>query len=224
MTESNANKQIARATGTVMIALFLGQIAGLVRGIIVARTFGASPELDAFFAANRVSETLFLLVAGGALGSAFIPTFTGLLARDEKAPAWRLAAALANTVTLTLSLLALLVAIFAPLVVRYLLAPGLSTDPELYALTVSLLRIQLISTVFFGLGGLLVGILNAHQIFLIPALTPALYQSWDHLRRAGACAFFGNLRTRLGRGYRRGFISARANSFCFKTCQLVADH
>ncbi len=175
MTVSNANKQIARATGTVMIALFLGQIAGLVRGIIVARTFGASPELDAFFAANRVSETLFLLVAGGALGSAFIPTFTGLLARDEKAPAWRLAAALANTVTLTLSLLALLVAIFAPLVVRYLLAPGLSTDPELYALTVSLLRIQLISTVFFGLGGLLVGILNAHQIFLIPALTPALY-------------------------------------------------
>ncbi len=176
MTESNANKQIARATGTVMIALFLGQIAGLLRGIIVARTFGASPELDAFFAANRVCETLFLLVAGGALGSAFIPTFTGLLARDEKAPAWRLAAALANTVTLTLSLLALLVAFFAPQVVRYLLAPGLSTDPELYALTISLLRIQLISTVFFGLGGLLVGILNAHQIFLIPALTPALYQ------------------------------------------------
>lgn len=176
MKESNANKQIARATGTVMIALFLGQITGLIRGIIVARTFGASPELDAFFAANRVSETLFLLVAGGALGSAFIPTFTGLLARDEKAPAWRLAATLANTVTLVLSLLALLLAFFAPQVVRYLLAPGLSTDQGLYALTVSLLRIQLISTVLFGLGGLLVGILNAHQIFLIPALTPALYQ------------------------------------------------
>jgi putative peptidoglycan lipid II flippase len=176
MTESIANKQIVRATGTVMIALFLGQITGLARGIIVARTFGASPELDAFFAANRVCETLFLLVAGGALGSAFIPTFTGLLARDEKAPAWRLAAALANTVTLTLSLLALLVAFFAPQVVRYLLAPGLSTNPELYALTISLLRIQLISTVFFGLGGLFVGVLNAHQIFLVPALTPALYQ------------------------------------------------
>ena len=175
-TTSNANRQIARAAGTVMIALFLGQVAGLVRGIIVARTFGASPEFDAFIAANRVSETLFLLVAGGVLGSAFIPTFTGLLARDEKAPAWRLASALANTVTLALSLLALLVAFFAPQVVRYLLAPGLSTDPKLYELTISLLRIQLISTVLFGLGGLFVGILNAHQIFLIPALTPALYQ------------------------------------------------
>ncbi|MCC6500010.1 MAG: murein biosynthesis integral membrane protein MurJ [Anaerolineales bacterium] len=173
---TNANRQIARAAGTVMFAILFGQLAGLARGIIVANTFGASPELDAFFAANRVSETLFLLVAGGALGSAFIPTFTGLLAKGDKDSAWRLAFALANTVTLTLSLLAALIALFAPQVVRFALAPGLSANPEIFALTVSLLRIQLISAVLFGLGGLIVGILNAHQIFLIPALTSAMYQ------------------------------------------------
>jgi putative peptidoglycan lipid II flippase len=176
MTTSNANRQIARAAGTVMIAIIFGQLAGLLRGMIVARTFGASPELDAFFAANRVSETLFLLVAGGALGSAFIPTFTGLLAKDERDSAWRLASSLANAVTLTLSLLAVISAIFAPQIVRYALAPGLSADPELFSLTISLLRIQLISAVLFGLGGLIVGVLNAHQVFLIPALTPAMYQ------------------------------------------------
>ncbi|MCB9145091.1 MAG: murein biosynthesis integral membrane protein MurJ [Anaerolineales bacterium] len=175
MTE-NANRQIARAAGTVMFAILFGQIMGLVRGIIVARTFGASPELDAFFAANRVSETLFLLVAGGALGSAFIPTFTGLLAKDEKDSAWRLASSLANAVTLVLSLLALLAGMFAPQVVRFALAPGLAADPELFALTVNLLRIQLVSAVLFGLGGLIVGVLNAHQIFLVPALTAGLYQ------------------------------------------------
>ncbi|HEX9840172.1 MAG TPA: murein biosynthesis integral membrane protein MurJ [Anaerolineales bacterium] len=176
MTTSNANRQIARAAGTVMLALLFGQLAGLVRSILVAGTFGASPELDAFTAANRVSETLFLLIAGGALGSAFIPTFTGLLARAEKDSAWRLASALANAVILTLSLLAVLLAVFAPQVVRYALAPGFSEKPEIFVLTVSLLRIQLISAVLFGLGGLIAGILNAHQIFLIPALTPALYQ------------------------------------------------
>jgi putative peptidoglycan lipid II flippase len=159
-----------------MFALLLGQLAGLARSILAAGTFGASPELDAFTAANRVSETLFLLIAGGALGSAFIPTFTGLLARAEKDSAWRLASALANAVILTLSLLAVLAAVFAPQVVRYALAPGFSEKPELFTLTVSLLRIQLISTVLFGLGGLIAGILNAHQIFLIPALTPAMYQ------------------------------------------------
>lgn len=172
----DANRQIARAAGTVALAILFGQIMGLARGILVARQFGASPELDAFFAANRVSETLFLLVAGGALGSAFIPTFTGLLARDEKDSAWRLASSIGNAVLLTLSLLAALIAFFAPEVVRFALAPGLSSDPNLFALTISLLRIQLISTILFGLGGLIVGILNAHQIFLIPALTPALYQ------------------------------------------------
>jgi len=174
MTESNSNKQIARAAGTVMIAILLGQVAGLVRGILVARAFGASPELDAFVAANRVSETLFLLVAGGALGSAFIPMFAGLLAKDDKIAAWRLASSIANAVTLTLSLLALLLAFLAPQVVHYTL--GLSNDPKIFALTISLLRIQLVSAVLFGLGGLIVGILNAHQIFLIPALTPAMYQ------------------------------------------------
>jgi len=159
-----------------MFAILFGQLAGLARGILVAGAFGASPQLDAFFAANRVSETLFLLIAGGALGSAFLPTFAGLLARAEKDSAWRLASALANTVTLTLSLLAILLAVFAPQVVRYALASGFSEKPELFTLTVSLLRIQLISAVLFGLGGLVGSILNAHQVFLIPALTPAMYQ------------------------------------------------
>jgi putative peptidoglycan lipid II flippase len=176
MTESNSNQQIARAAGVVMFAMSLGQIVGLARGIIVARVFGASIELDAFFAANRVSETLFLLVAGGALGSAFIPMFSGLLAKGEKESAWRLASSIANAVTLTLSILAALVAIFAPQVVRYALAPGLADDPHIFSLTINLLRIQLISAILFGIGGLIIGILNAYQTFLIPALTPALYQ------------------------------------------------
>ena len=64
------------------------------------------------------------LLAGGALGSAFIPTFTGLLARREEDSAWRLASAIASAVTLTLSLLAVILAVFAPQVVRYALAPG----------------------------------------------------------------------------------------------------
>lgn len=172
----SANRQIARAAGTVMLAIVFGQLAGLARGIILANVFGASLELDSFYIANRVSETLFLLVAGGALGSAFIPTFTGLLTKGDRDSAWRLASALANAVTLTLSLLAALIAIFAPQVVRYALAPGFSANPEIFALTVSLLRVQLISAVLFGLGGLIVGVLNAHQVFLIPALTPAMYQ------------------------------------------------
>ena len=171
----SANRQIARAAGTVMFAIVLGQITGLVRGILVAPAFPAN-ELDAFFAANRVSETLFMLLAAGALGSAFIPTFTGFLVKDDKESAWKLASSIANLLMLTLSTIAVLAAIFAPQIVRYALAPGLANDPVLFLLTVNLLRIQLVSAVLFGLGGLIVGILNAHHVFFIPALTPSMYQ------------------------------------------------
>jgi putative peptidoglycan lipid II flippase len=159
-----------------MFAFVISQLAGLARRILVAQAFGAGAELDAFIAANRVSETLFNLVAGGALGSAFIPTFTGLLTRDDKPGAWKLASAVINLVTLILSLLALLAALFAPQIVRYALAPGFSADPAQFTLTVSLLRIQLASAVIFGISGLVMAILNSHQVFLIPALTPSMYQ------------------------------------------------
>lgn len=172
---TNANRQIARAAGAVMLAILFGQLMGLIRSILVASAFPAA-ELDAFAAANRVSETLFTLIAAGALGSAFLPTFTALLVNNDQASAWRLASSLINLVTLILSLAAILAALFAPQIVRYLLAPGLAGDPHLFALTVSLLRIQSASAVLFGLGGLVISILNAHQVFFIPQITAAMYQ------------------------------------------------
>ena len=158
-----------------MLAILFGQLMGLVRSILIASAFPAA-QLDAFAAANRVSETLFTLIAAGALGSAFLPTFTAFLVNNDRASAWRLASSLITLVTLFLSLAAILAALFAPQIVRYLLAPGLSRDPNLFTLTVSLLRIQSASAVLFGLGGLVISILNAHQVFFVPQITAAMYQ------------------------------------------------
>lgn len=158
-----------------MLAIVFGQIASLIRSILVARAFPAV-ELDAFFSANRVSETLFTLIAAGALGSAFLPTFTELLVKNEWTAAWKLASALINLTTLLLSLAALLASVFAPQILRYLLAPGLWDNPEAFTLTVNLLRIQSISAVLFGIGGLVISILNAHRVFFIPQITAAMYQ------------------------------------------------
>jgi len=110
------------------------------------------------------------------LGSAFLPTFTSLLVKNERTQAWRLASSLINLVTVVLCLAALIVTLFAPQIVRYLLAPGLSREPSLFALTVDLLRIQSIAAILFGLGGLVISILNAHQVFFVPQITAAMYQ------------------------------------------------
>ena len=172
----SANRQIARAAGSVMVAFIFSQLAGLTRQVLVADAFGTSPAMDAFNAANRVAETLFNLIAGGALGSAFIPMFTGLLTRNQDEEAWKLASAVGNWVLLILSALSLLTAIFAPQVVRHILAPGFANDPAQEALTVELIRIMLPSSAIFGLSGLVMGILNSKQVFFIPALTPSMYQ------------------------------------------------
>ena len=68
----------------------------------------------------------------------------------------------------------MLTAIFAPWVVRNILAPGF-TDPVKFKLTVDLVRIQLLAPVIFGMSGLAMGILNSHRSFLWPALAPMMY-------------------------------------------------
>ncbi len=172
----SANRQIARAAGTVMAAFIVSNLVGLVRGVVITDAFGTSPELDSFNAANRIAEMLFNLVAGGALGSAFIPTFTGFITRKDREGAWRLASGVITLVFIVLILISTLAWIFAPQIVRdglFLLVPD--TDPVQELLTIQLLRIMLPSVVIFGLSGLVMGILNAHQIFLIPAIAPAMY-------------------------------------------------
>jgi len=173
MEKSSANRQIARAASTVMLAFIISNLIGLVRQIVIAHAFGTGSEVEAFNAANRVAEVLFNLTAGGALASAFVPTFTGLLAKDDKTGAWNLASSIANLLLCILIVVASIAAIFAPVIVQQLLAPGF--NPEKRLLTIHLLRILLPSVVIFGLSGLVMGILNSHQKFLIPALTPAMY-------------------------------------------------
>lgn len=172
----NANRQIARAAGLVFVAFVIGNLIGLVRQILVANAFGTSADIEAFNAANRVSETLFLLVAGGALSSAFIPTFTSLLAKGDRRDAWKLASAITNLILIILTLAAAVMALSAPLIVRYVLAPGFAASPAKEVLTVQLLQLMLPSAVIFGLSGLVMGILNSHKVFLLPALAPSMYQ------------------------------------------------
>ena len=167
-----ATRQIARAAGVVMAAFVLSNLVGLVRQILVSLAFGTTIQLDAFNAAATYPDLIFSLVAGGALASAFVPTLTGFLTRGDRIGGWHLSSAIINLVFLILSVLSLLSMLLAPQIVQHILAPKFS--PAQQALTVALLRILLIAPTIFGVSGLLMGILNAHQIFLWPALAPSM--------------------------------------------------
>jgi putative peptidoglycan lipid II flippase len=170
---SAGKQQIARAAGLVMALFVLSRLLGLIREMIIGAQFGTSAtsaDLDAYLAAFRLPDLLFQLVAGGALGSAFIPTFTSYLAREDQDGAWRLASGVANLVLAVMTAIAAMAAALAPWLVREVIAPGF--DPTQQALTVRLMRTMLITPVIFGVSGLVMGALNAHQHFLLPAAAP----------------------------------------------------
>lgn len=172
-TAAGSDSRMARAAALVMGLFIISRGLGLLREMVIGAQFGTSAELDAYLAAFRVPDLIFQLAAGGALGSAFIPAFSARLVQGDRAAAWRLASAIVNVMALVLTLAALLTALSAPWLVRNLLAPGF--DAAQQALTVSLMRLLLISTIIFGVSGLAMGALNAMQHFLAPAIAPVIY-------------------------------------------------
>jgi putative peptidoglycan lipid II flippase len=170
---NKAERQIAGAAILVMSLFVLSRLLGLGRQVIIGAMFGTSGELDAYMAAARIPEMIFLVMAGGALGSAFIPTFADHLTQKDFDGAWELASAISNLALLALTITSALVAVLAPMLVRTVIAPGF--DPAQQILTVRLLRIMLISPIIFGVSGVVMGVLNAHQHFLFPALAPSIY-------------------------------------------------
>ncbi len=164
---------IARAATLLTVAYLANGLLGLLRQILIYGTFGTSRELDAYWAAFRIPDLLFTLLAGGALISAFLPVFTAHLARGEEASAWRLASAVLTTVALLVGGCAVLASLAAPSLVRLLLAPEVPLPQR--QLTASLMRVMLIPPTVFGVSGVVMGILQAHQRFLWTALAPIMY-------------------------------------------------
>jgi putative peptidoglycan lipid II flippase len=147
--------------------------AGLLRNAIIARRFGIGADLDAYYAAFKLPDLLFTIVAGGALATAFIPIFADFLADEDRAGGWRLASAVTNLVVLAVSGLAVLAAVLAPWLVRYLIAPGF--DASRQAETVAVMRLVLLSTVLFGVSAVQSSVLHGFKHFLLPAVAPVVY-------------------------------------------------
>lgn len=169
----NVARRIVMATATIMLAFGLSKAVGFIREILVAGIFGTGFAADAFNAANEVPEQIFVLVHAGALSSAFIPVLSHLLHQEDREEANRLSSAILTLTFLVGALLAILIAIFAEPIVTQTVGRGF--DPERQRLTIEVMRIILLSFVLFGVGGVLHGILNAHQHFLLPALAPVLH-------------------------------------------------
>jgi putative peptidoglycan lipid II flippase len=159
--------------GVVVVAgVVLSRLLGWVRVAVFAAQYGTGPQISAFYVAFRIPDTLFQLVAAGAVGSALVPVASALLANGEDGRARRLVATIANLMVMALVPLAVLVWLAAPVIVPII---GPSNDPAQIALEIDLTRWMLISPIFLAMAAAFTAGLNASGIFGAPALAPNIY-------------------------------------------------
>lgn len=171
-----SRETVARASAILFVAITLGRLLGFVRDATIAHLFGQSRTTDLFNMAFVLPDLLYFLLAGGALTAAFIPVFTDYLTRGKPREAWQVFSIMGTFLTLVVGALVLLGEVLAVPLVRLLLS-----DPKFTAQDVAqcarLMRIVLPAQVCFLLGGLMMGALQSHQRFFVPALGPLIYNA-----------------------------------------------
>jgi|SoiMethySBSTD1v2_1073268.scaffolds.fasta_scaffold14659_6 putative peptidoglycan lipid II flippase len=171
LAEERAHRRrLARSTAVFGAATGISRVLGLVREIIAAYTFGAAGKINAFTVAFQIPNLVRALVADTALSGAFVPVFSELLEKGERARAWRVASTIFWLVLLFTSALTAVFVLIAPLIVELFGTPGGDLD-----LAVGLSRLLFPIVILLGLSGIVVGILNAYDQFTVPALTPVAW-------------------------------------------------
>jgi len=171
-----------RATGVVGLAILCSRVLGLLREVVFASLFGASKNMDAFLTAFRAPNMLRDLFAEGALSTAFVTTFSQRIAKEGDQSAWKLASKVATLTVIFMSALTLVGVIFAPAVIA-VLAPGFAPDKA--ELTILLTRIMFPFILLVSLAALVMGMLNAKNVFGMPAMASSFFNLGSIIGGAG---------------------------------------
>ena len=168
----NEHKSILSAAVIIGASFLSSALLGLVRNHLLAARFfgGLEGDLDVYFAAFVIPDTIFQLLVVGAVSAAFIPVFQSYVLRGKE-EGRELANASLTTVGLVLSLISVLILIFA----RPLAGIIAHFSPDKLDLMANLIRIMSVAQLLFTLSAFLTGILQAQRRFLIPAIAPLLY-------------------------------------------------
>lgn len=161
-----SHRRVAVNVAIFSVATGLSRVVGFAREVLSATYFGTGKAADAYSLAGTFPELLRSLLADAALPSAFVPVFTDLLEKRRRREAYELASALFTLILFVLGIVTVLSVLITPL----LFSIFLKTDYS--ALAATLTQILLLCVVLIGVNSLVVGILNAHNHFSIPALAP----------------------------------------------------
>lgn len=158
----------------ITLATAVSRITGFIRVIVVAAAMGTTFLANTYQTANTAPNVIFELVAAGVLTSIFVPTFVEYLVRGEEKEGWDAADALTSVALAGLVVIAALMALAAPLIMRVLtigVDDAALRDGEV-RLGATFLRLFAPQVIFYGAGMIMTGALHARRRFALAAVAP----------------------------------------------------
>jgi len=155
---------------TASLSLVSG-LLGVLRNALLAWRFGASANLDIYYASFRLPDLIYNVFIMGAISVAFIPVFSSWWHKDRE-KAQHLASATIVFTGIILGIMSLLIAIFARPILAKLLV---GFDSRKLNIAVALTRIMMIQPVLLGISSIIAGLLRFFKLFFISAVAPVMY-------------------------------------------------
>ncbi len=153
----------------------LSRITGLLRVSAQTAALGVSALGNTYTTANTTPNIVYELVLGGILTSVFVPVFVEWLQKHGREEAWLVADRVLTLALVVLATVAVLGAVFAPQVMRLYLSASHATDKDAQiALGAFFLRWFMPQIVFYGVGAVAIGLLQAERRFAAPMFAPIL--------------------------------------------------
>ena len=164
------------AAALLMVAVTaVARVTGMVQMMVIAKFFGASGNVNSFWAAYTIPNLVYFLVAGGATRTAFVPVFSEYVALGEIKQGWRVFSSVFWLLLIVGGLTVAAGSLFADQIARLSALGWLESAPGRVEVTARITRIVFPAQLFFVLGSLLMGALNAQKHFLWPAVGPVIY-------------------------------------------------
>lgn len=175
--------QVARASGVMAVGTMASRVTGVLRDTALGAALGTAVLGDTFAVANTIPNTIYALLAGGAISAVFVPQLVRHLKEDAdrgEVYTQRLLT-LATTALLGITVAAVLL---APLIVRLFATPTWS--PQDFDVATLFAIFCLPQILFYGLYTMFQQVLNARGHFAAPMFAPIL----NNLVVIATCALF----------------------------------
>ena len=176
-TPDEAGPSLARATVAMSIGTALSRVSGFGRIAVMAWAMGATESKlpDTYNLANSLPNIVYQLVIGEILATIFVPVFVEHIKTRAREDSWKLASSILNIAFVVAAAFSAITVLLAPQLIKiYAFHVPAAQRAQQEAVGGFFLRLFMPQMIFYALGAVMTGLLNAYRRFAIPMFAPVL--------------------------------------------------